>query len=115
MADPNLADFYSNVARFEKRRQKGFAFEAGNTLVTRKPVRTKHRSFLRPLLMIAVCGFGLKGMIYQSVGATVYGQRVEELQAGQGMDRLGGWLMQVDPVTRMVADGIARGLTYLPK
>ncbi len=32
MADPNLVDFYSNVARFEKMRAKGYGFDAAGTL-----------------------------------------------------------------------------------
>ena len=32
MADPNLVDFYSNVARFEKKRAKGYGFDAAGTL-----------------------------------------------------------------------------------
>jgi hypothetical protein len=115
MADPNLVDFYSSVARFEKRRQKGYAFEAAGTLGNHKPVPRKSRSFIRPLLLVAFCAFGLKGMIYHSVGPTDYAKRVAELDAGPGFDRLGGWLMQVDPLTEAVAAGIAKGLTYFPK
>lgn len=115
MADPNLVDFYSNVAQFEKRRQKGYAFEAAGTVSKRRVVARKHRSFLRPLLMVAVCVFGLKAMIYNSVGAAEYSSRVATLEAGQGFDRLGGWLMRADPVTQAFASGIAKTLTYFPK
>ena len=33
--------------------------------------------------------------------------------AGQGVDRLGGWLMQADPVTLFVSDEIKIGLAKL--
>lgn len=117
MADPNLVDFYSNVAHFEKRRQKGYGFEAAGTLgkyyYTKRS--RKRRSFLRPLLMVAVCLFGLKGMIYQAVGTAEYDSRVASLEAGVGFDRLGGWLMRADPVTKLVASGITQGVSYLNK
>jgi hypothetical protein len=119
MADPNLVDFYSSVARFEKRRQNGYAFEAAGTLGNHRRLQrassSRRFSFLRPLILVALCGFGLKAMIYHVVGTSHYIERVAELDAGQGFDRLGGWLMQVDPVSKVMAAGIAKGLTYLPK
>lgn len=115
MADPNLVDFYSNVARFEKARAKGYGFEAAGTLGRSYYNRTqkKRRSLLAPLLFVALCGFGLKGAIYQSVGAASYDARVQSLLEGQGFDRLGGWLMQADPVTVLVSDQITKARAYL--
>lgn len=110
MADPNLVDFYGRIARLEKARAKGYAFEAPGTLgrsfYHQKP--RKRRSVVMPLMFVAVCIFGLKGAIYHSVGAKSYDQRVAALQAGEGFDRLGGWLMQADPVTQMVSDQITK-------
>lgn len=115
MADPNLVDFYSNVAHFEKRRQKGYSFEAAGTVSTRRAVARKNRKFIRPLLMVAVCVFGLKGMIYHSVGAAEYQTRIVSLEAGVGFDRLGGWIMRADPITQGVAQGIAKTVAYFQK
>ncbi|GLS85639.1 hypothetical protein GCM10010873_06120 [Cypionkella aquatica] len=115
MADPNLVDFYSNVARFEKKRAKGYGFDAAGTLGRSyfNPPARKRRSYLMPLLMVLCAGFGLKGMIYQSVGPKSYDQRVQALQVGEGFDRLGGWLMQADPVTVFVAGKITEGLASI--
>ena len=112
MADPNLVDFYSNVARFEKMRAKGYGFDAAGTLGRShfNPSTRKRRSYLFPIVMVLCAGFGLKGMIYQSVGAKSYDQRVQALQVGEGFDRLGGWLMQADPVTVYVAGKITEGV-----
>ena len=66
-----------------------------------------------PLIMVLCAGIGLKGMIYQSVGAKAYDKRVQALQVGEGFDRLGGWLMQADPVTVYVAAQITEGLKAL--
>lgn len=66
-----------------------------------------------PLVMVLCAGFGLKGMIYQSVGAKAYAQRVQALQVGEGFDRLGGWLMQADPVTVFVGGQNHRYLAAL--
>ena len=115
MADPNLVDFYSNVARFEKKRAKGYGFDAAGTLGRSHFEKSsrKRRSLLAPLLLVAVCGIGLKAAIYQSVGAASYNDRVERLAQGEGFDRLGGWLMQADPATLFVAEKIRAGLLAL--
>lgn len=114
MADPNLTDFYSNVARFEKKRAKGYGFDAAGTLGRSHFQKTaKRRSWLMPLLFVLCAGIGLKAMIYQSVGANSYNQRVQALQVGEGFDRLGGWLMQADPATVFVAGQISKGLKAL--
>ncbi|WP_426033017.1 hypothetical protein [Cypionkella sp. TWP1-2-1b2] len=112
MADPNLVDFYNNVARFEKKRAKGYGFYPAGTLGRSyfNPPALKRRSYLLPLLLVLCAGIGLKGMIYQSVGAKSYDQRVQALQVGEGFDRLGGWLMQADPATVFVAGKINEGL-----
>lgn len=115
MADPNLVDFYSRVARFERARADGYGFDAAGTLGRSHFMRQtrRRRGILGPLLLVAVCGFGLKGAILHSVGSDSYTQRVERLQAGEGFDRMGGWLMQADPVTLFVADRVADGVARL--
>jgi hypothetical protein len=109
MADPNLVDFYSRVARFERARSHGYGFDAAGTLgrshFTRKS--RPRRAILGPLLMVAVCAIGLKGAILHTVGAESYNLRVERLQAGEGFDRMGGWLMQADPATVWVSGKIS--------
>lgn len=108
MYDENLVDFYDRVARFEKAHAKGFGHEAEGTLGRSSHARPKRRrrSVVLPLIFTLFCAVGLKGAILYSVGAADYTSRVERLNAGEGFDRLGGWLMQVDPVTQFVADRI---------
>lgn len=109
MQDTNLTEFYSRVARFEKERSMGYGHEAPGTLGRKRfHARAKSRkSILLPLCLVLSSAFGLKGAILHSVGADAYQHRVERLNAGEGFDRLGGWLMQVDPVTAYVAEKIA--------
>ena len=117
MADPNLVDFYTRVARFEKARSSGYGFDAPGTLgrsAFAKPVR-KRRSAL-PMLALVICGgLLLKGAIYHSVGAASYQDRVDGLMKGEGFDRLGGWLMQPDAATVYISGKIEDGLAYLHK
>ena len=112
MADPNLVDFYGSVARFERARANGYGFDAAGTL-GRSHFEKKSRlrkSWHGTALLVIFCVFGMKGAILQSVGGQAYDNRVAGLQAGEGFDRLGGWLMQADPVTMFMAEKISQGL-----
>lgn len=110
MYDTNLVDFYSRLAKYERSHAQGYGHEAAGTLgraATYGLPKTRRRVRVLPLIFVAVAAFGMKGIILHFVGATDYQARVERLNAGEGFDRLGGWLMQVDPVTAIVAAKIA--------
>lgn len=110
MYDTNLVEFYRRVAKYEKSHAQGFGHESPGTLgrsVTYGRPRARIRVPVMPLVFVAVAAIGLKATIYHFVGATDYEARVERLNAGEGFDRLGGWLMQVDPVTSYVAGKIS--------
>ena len=115
MTDPNLTDFYGRVARIQRARVKGYGFEAPGTLGRSYYFRPKarRRSIVAPVLFLLVSGFLLKGAIYHYVGAQSYHGRVAALMAGHGIDSVGGWLMQADPVTLFVSDKITLGLAKL--
>lgn len=108
MTDPNLKDFYGRVARIQKARARGYGFEAAGTLgrsYYSRPAAPR-RSVLGPVLFLVLCTVLLKGLIYQSIGADSYTQRVATLMTGDGIERAGGWLMQPEPVTVFVAEQI---------
>ena len=115
MADPNLIDFYGRIARIERARSKGLGFEAAGTLGRSHYYRApkKRRSLLAPLGLVALSIVGVKGMILHSVGADSYNDRVASLMSSEGFDRLGGWMMQADPVTQIAARQIGVVLAKL--
>ena len=115
MTDPNLTDFYGRVARIQKMRAKGYGFEATGTLGRSYYHRAAapKRSFLVPVLFMVFCAVMMKGAIYYNVGAASYNDRVAALMQGEGFDRLGGWIMQADPVTQFVSDKIALGMARM--
>ena len=115
MTDPNMTDFYGRVARLQKARAKGYGFEAPGALgrsYYHRPA-SRRRSILVPVLFLLICGFLLKGLIYHSVGAQSYEDRVVSLMAGKGVEPVGGWLMQTEPVTMFVAAQITKGLALI--
>jgi len=114
MSDPSIAEFNTRIARIQKARAVGKGFEAEGTLgrsfYTKGDPRYRRRlSFpvLRPLIAALVLGTALKALFLFQLGTEAYGSRVAGLMAGEGIDRIGGWLMQADPVTTMVARQIA--------
>jgi hypothetical protein len=116
MADANMADFYDRVRRFERMRSKGYGFETPDTLgrsFYNQRLTKKSRGWVLPVVVGLVVVFGLKAGLYQAVGAASYDDRVARLQAGDGFDPVGGWMMQADPVTLWVADKMAAGLSRL--
>lgn len=108
MTDQSLTEFYSRIARIQKARAKGYGFEAEGTLGRSYYYRPAKRRIpiLGPLLMVALCGIGMKGLVHYKIGDALYEQRVEKLMSGEGFERLGGYLMAADPVTRFVSDHI---------
>ncbi|NEY90987.1 hypothetical protein [Tabrizicola oligotrophica] len=116
MYDTNLVDFYSRVASFEKAQAEGYGHEAPGTLgrsITYGRRKARRRVRVMPFVFVALAAIGLKGAILHSVGSAVYDARVAALSAGEGFDRLGGWLMQVDPVTAYVADKIGEAVVAI--
>lgn len=108
MHDPNMTDFYGRVQRIRKARAKGLGFEAPGTLGRSfyYHPKSRRRSILGPVLFLAVCAVLLKGVIYNQIGAEAYNERVAALQNGDGVDKVGGWLMQEEAATRLVSQGI---------
>ena len=113
--DPNLSDFYERLARIEQARAKGYGFEAAGTVRPRPPapsLMARAYRLVKPLVLMAALGILLKGTILYYIGPGTYGERVATLAAGQGIDPVGAWLMQADPLTVLVADQLRH---YLPR
>jgi hypothetical protein len=110
MDDANLVKFYSRVADHQTSHGKGYGHEAPGTLgrsVTYGVPKKRLRLRLMPVVYVAIAAFGLKLGILNAMGPAAYQDFVAQLSQGQGFGRLGGWLLQVDPVTAYVAEKIA--------
>lgn len=106
MMDPNLHDFYARVARLEQAHARGMGFEAPGAIGRSHYVTKRRRSIpiLRPVLAVAIAVTLLKSTILYHTGAEAYSERVVELKAGAGFDRLGGLLMTPDPLSLFLAE-----------
>jgi hypothetical protein len=114
MTDQNMSDFYDSVRRYHSLRAKGFAHEAtgalGRSFYFGTQKTKKRRSFLAPVLFALTAAFLLKATIFYTVGPANYQDRLARLEAGEGFDKLGAWLMQSEPVTEFLAKKIGQGL-----
>jgi hypothetical protein len=111
-ADPNLNDFYKRVARIEYTHARGHGFIASGTMSRADFLQQKTRRspVIGPVILILAFGFMLKGALHQQLGAEVFEQRVVALKEGVGVDRLGGYLMQADPITLMISGQIDKSM-----
>ena len=75
-------------------------------LIVAQPRSMRPQFPLRSLLVLAVVGFTFKGVLLAALGGTTYEARLGELQAGTTMERIGAWIMQPDPATLLVAQGL---------
>lgn len=76
-------------------------------LIVERPRVYKPRFPLKGLLAVVVLGFLFKGFVFASLGAEQYAERVAVLQQGSVMEQAGAWVMQADPATLLVAEGIS--------
>ena len=76
-------------------------------LIVARPRLYKPRFPLKGLLIVLAIGFLLKGFLFAYLGEAAYADRVAGLQAGTTIEQVGAWVMQSDPVTEVIASGIA--------
>ncbi len=81
-------------------------------LIVAKPRLYKPRFPLKGLIVVLMLGFLFKGFLFAYLGEAGYAERVATLQGGTVLEQAGAWVMQPDPVTTIVAGGIA---TVLPQ
>lgn len=75
-------------------------------LIVARPRLYKPRFPLKGLLVVLFLGFLFKGFLFAYLGEAAYSDRVASLQNGTVMEQAGAWIMQPDPATAFVADGI---------
>ncbi len=115
MVDRNMQDFYGRLGRIDRIHQSGGGFEADGALgmsyynARRKPAR--RRGFLAPVVLVMMTVIALKAGVLASIGPERYEERIAALRAGTGAEQAGAWVLQADPLTAMLADGL-RGVFY---
>lgn len=75
-------------------------------LIVARPRMYKPRFPLKGLVVLLALGFLFKGFLLGYLGQAGYAERVALLQQGTLMEQAGAWVMQPDPATALIAQGI---------
>lgn len=100
------------VRRHEKMSNGVVRTVTSDGLIVAKPRLYKPRFPLKGLIVVLMLGFLFKGFLFSYLGEAGYADRVATLKGGTLMEQAGAWVMQPDPVTYVVAQGIS---TILPQ
>lgn len=72
-------------------------------LIVVKPHRSKSPISMKSFLLFIAAFMLFKGFLIANVGPDAYGERVARLQDGTIVEQAGGYVMQIDPVSELVA------------
>lgn len=98
------------IVRRHDRMARGVVKTVGaDGLIVARPRVYTPRFPLKGLLVLIVLGFLFKGFLFAYLGDAAYNERVAALQTSSPLERAGGWVMQADPATVLIADGL-RGM-----
>jgi hypothetical protein len=116
MADLNMRDFNKRLKRIDRIHKAGGAFEASGAIgrafyTSMARPRRRSASWLKPLAIVLAGVLLFKIAVYGQLGAATYDARIALLADGSSLDKVGAWMMTVDPVTQKLGDTI-RTLVY---
>lgn len=104
--------FHKRMKRINKqhaRLEHGYVSVVGKDgLIITRPKRKSSSFSLRILLTLVVCFLGFKILLLSHLGPDGYAQRVDLLQGGTAIEQVGAWVLQADPVSLAIADGIRK-------
>lgn len=93
------------VRRKHTRMARGYVTKMNREgLMVQRP-DNKVGGFAKRLLFLAIIGFvGFKTLLLAGLGEADYIERVATLENGSVYEQAGAFLMQIDPVTKVIAD-----------
>lgn len=107
-ADETFQKRMRQIERRHSKLSKGYLMTVTHDgLVVPQPRRLSFRFPYRGLIATAVAVVFFKAFALAFLGAPGYDARIATMAAGTGAERVGAFLMQADPVSRLVATKIA--------
>lgn len=96
------------VQNNHSRMARGYDAKVGRDgLIVFRPKRKRRSIPARALLVTIAAFFGFKVLVLMSIGDIAYDERVAALASGSAAERAGAIVMQIDPLTRSIADQLA--------
>ncbi|MCB2127990.1 MAG: hypothetical protein KDE03_02645 [Rhodobacteraceae bacterium] len=111
MVDRNMQRFYGRLGRIERIHEAGGGFEAEGTLGMsyynrlKRPARRRLGLFA-PLVMVLVAVVVIKATVHTVIGPDLYQERIAALRDGTAVGAAGAYVLQADPLTVAVSDGL---------
>lgn len=107
--------FYQRVRSLDRKHRamdRGYStYVRPDGLIVARPRAARPRLWLRPVIF-GLAGFLMfKSFLIAGLGAQVYAERVDRLEAGTVVEQAGAWAMQPDRLSQYIAGFIA---PYLP-
>lgn len=111
MSDLNMREFDRRLRRIDQIHKAGGAFEASGAIgrayyTSLERPRRRRLSILRPLALILGATLLFKAAIFGQLGQQTYEARIALLTEGSALDRIGAWVMTVDPITQKIGEQI---------
>ena len=108
--------FDKRLGRMDRKRRKmarnGVVHSINHDgLIVARARRRAPRFPLKGLFLVFMAVMFFKAFLLASLGERVYDQRVTLLAEGSHIEQAGAWVMQADPLTRRMAQGL---LVFMP-
>ncbi len=88
------------ITRKHEQLARGYVTRLGkNGVIEHRPMRHLPRVSFSSILIFAGAFIGFKTLLLLRLGETEYLSHVATLAHGGGVERIGAWLMQIDPLT----------------
>lgn len=75
-------------------------------LIVIQPYRPSFHIPAKAVIILVLALLGFKGFLLANIGPDGYRDRVELLSEGTIVEQAGAWVMQIDPVSKMIANKI---------
>ncbi|MFX0542812.1 hypothetical protein ACEWPM_013890 [Roseovarius sp. S4756] len=96
------------VQKSHSRLARGYDAKVGSDgLIVFRPKRRRPGIPVRGIVLGLAAFFGFKALVLMQLGDIAYQDRVDGLAAGSAAEKAGAWIMQIDPVTEVIAAQIA--------
>lgn len=108
MSNSNHATFHARLREIDQRHKRlsaGYVRleERDGLLVPVEGVRLRRGMPLRGITLVLAMFLMFKGFLLAYLGPVTYASRVGALENGVLVEKIGGWIMQADPVTHWIA------------
>ncbi|SLN19653.1 hypothetical protein ROA7450_00635 [Roseovarius albus] len=100
-------DFDTRLKKLDRKHSRlahGYSAQVNKDgLIVFRPKRRQMAISLRGVMLLVIGFLCFKGFLVAHIGTTTYENRITALQEGTMVEQAGGYVMQIDPVTKAIA------------